>query len=133
MLAAGRDFINNNASDTGLVPGAGGRYFVYSTNPANTLEGMTGYSKHYNQGYTPGATPAYASSGNWFLYSIAPVLQVTPGTQTVTYGNAVPAFGVGGYSGFIDGDIDGVITGAATFSHNGTLSSTSGFTNVGAS
>ena len=76
LLAAGRNFINHNAAGTGLNPGSG-RYLVYSADPGASTEAMSGYSKHYAQSYAVGATPGYASSGNWFLYSVAPVLDVT--------------------------------------------------------
>ncbi len=123
IAAAGRNFINTNAANTGLVPGSG-RYLVYSANPANSTEGMTGYSKHYNQAYTAGSTPAYAGSDNWFLYSVAPTLSVAPGAQTISYGDAAPGF-TPAYSGFIDGDAAGSagISGTATFSIGGTTSS----------
>ncbi len=70
---------------------------------ARVTEGFSGYSKHYNEAFAPGVVPAYAGSGNWFLYSLAPTLLVTPGSQTITYGNAVPGFNAN-FDGFIDGD-----------------------------
>ncbi len=102
VLIAARNFTNNLASDTGILPGTG-RYLVYSTNPANSLEGMGTYSKHYAQSYT-GTMPAYASSGNWFLYSLAPTLSASvSGGSTITYGasGSTPSVNITGY---IDGD-----------------------------
>lgn len=106
VLAAGRNFTNNRSGGLGIVPGSGGRYLVYSTDPAASLEGMTGYQKHYDQTYTAGATPGYAGSGNWFLYSVAPVISVASNGSTVVYGNADPSLVLtsANYSGFIDGD-----------------------------
>ncbi|WP_295537978.1 YDG domain-containing protein, partial [uncultured Pseudacidovorax sp.] len=131
VLAAGRNFINNKGS-TGIS--AAGRYFVYSTDPAASTEGMTGYSKHYNQAYVAGATPSYAGSGNWFLYSVAPVISVTPSTTTMVYGSAEPAttLGASNYSGMIDGDTLSSFTGSQSFTlaPAGTLSS-AGFRQVG--
>lgn len=101
-LVAGRHFTNNNPLDTGLDAGTG-RYFVYSTNPSASLEAMTGYAKHYNQAYT-GSAPAYASSGNWFLYSVAPTLTASVGAgATAVYGDSASAPGIT-TSGLIDGD-----------------------------
>ncbi|HAV35099.1 MAG TPA: hypothetical protein DCX52_01870, partial [Massilia sp.] len=107
---AGSTFLNY-AGAAGINPGAG-RYLVYSNNPTATLEGLTGYKKHYNQAYT-GSTPVYASNGNWFLYSIAPTLTVSAAAASRTYDGttALPALGYG-VSGLIDGDDIGVLTGS---------------------
>ncbi|SMD15031.1 filamentous hemagglutinin N-terminal domain-containing protein [Sporomusa malonica] len=128
LLTAGEKFINNTASNTGLVANAG-RYMVYSANPTDTIEGMTGYSKHYNQAYTAGTTPDYASSGNWFFYSIAPVISVTPGSQSATYGTSPGSF-TPGYTGLIDGDTAATadISGTAAFSIGGSLSGSGNYT-----
>lgn len=118
-LAAGRNFVNNNAANAGIVPGTG-RYFVYSTNPTDTTESMTGYSKHYNQSYMAGSVPAYAASGNWFLYSVAPVLTVTPNAQTLEYNQTFTTtpYTIGGT--LIDGDADAGVSGIATYTTSGT-------------
>ncbi len=109
VLAAGRNFVNNNAADTGLVTGSG-RYLVYSASPSASTEGMSSYSKHYAQSYSSGSTPGYAGSGNWFLYSVAPTLTVGAGSgSTVIYGASASAPAVG-ISGFIDGDTAGTAT-----------------------
>jgi filamentous hemagglutinin family protein len=128
IASAGRNFINATTTDTGLAPGSG-RYLVYSTNPSSSTEGMTGYNKHYNQAYSAGSTPSYAGSGNWFLYSVAPVLSVAPGAQTVTYGDATPGF-TSSYSGLIDGDTGGTagISGTASFSIGGATSAAGKYT-----
>ena len=107
---AGSTFLNY-AGAAGIDPGAG-RYLVYSNNPTATLEGLSGYKKHYNQAYT-GSTPVYASNGNWFLYSIAPTLTVSAAAASRTYDGttALPALGYG-VSGLIDGDDIGVLTGS---------------------
>lgn len=106
------DAFLNNAGGAGINPGAG-RYLVYSHNPTNSLEGLTGYKKHYSQMYT-GSAPAYASSGNWFLYAITPTLNVSAATTSKVYdGTAVvPALGIAGVSGLIDGDTQSVLSGA---------------------
>lgn len=122
LAAVGGNFVNNSGSST---PITASRWSVYSADPAlNTLGGMTPTGKHYNQPYVAGATPAYATSGNWLFYSIAPVLSVTPNQQTVSYGNLPIPFSAT-YSGFIDGD------NAETSGISGTAAFTGGDTNPG--
>ncbi|MEI6707543.1 MAG: filamentous hemagglutinin N-terminal domain-containing protein [Methylococcales bacterium] len=58
-----------------FMPITARQYWVYSripTNPFNFGPLPTGVNKHYNQTYTTGSVPGYATTGNWFLYSIAP-------------------------------------------------------------
>jgi filamentous hemagglutinin family protein len=83
-----------------------GRYLVYANHPDNTVEGASGYNKHYNQAYVAGASvPAYAASGSWFLYSVAPTLNLSANAATKVYdGNATPPTLGFGATGFIDGD-----------------------------
>jgi len=122
LVANGGNFINN-AGNGAIATSGAGRYLVYAADPSSTAEGMSGYSKHYAQSYT-GSTPAYASSGNWFLYSIAPVISVTPGSATMTYGDTSPTFGTSYASGFIDGDTAGTagINGTASYTVGGSTS-----------
>lgn len=112
-LVAGRDFINNNVEDTGIVTNTG-RYLVYSTHPDDTLEGMTGYSKHYNQTYTRGLVPDYANADNWFLYAYQPMLLVKPDSLTIPFGEALAGVTYS-YSGLIDGDLDAGVSGSPLF------------------
>ncbi|HEY9100555.1 beta strand repeat-containing protein [Chitinimonas sp.] len=95
----------------------GGRYLVYTVDPVTSNRNGAGtYGKHYDVSFT-GATPSYASSGNWFLYSTAPVLQVKSNGGTVSYGSGLPT----GYSidpaGLIDSDTltTAGLSGTATF------------------
>jgi filamentous hemagglutinin family protein len=108
---SGGGTFTNHAGAGGLDPGAG-RYLVYSNNPGATLEGVSGYGKHYNQAYT-GSTPAYAASGNWFLYSVAPVLNLSAAAANKVYdgGTALPALGYA-VNGFIDGDSAAILSGS---------------------
>ena len=107
---AGSTFLNN-AGAAGINPGAG-RYLVYSNNPGATLEGLSGYKKHYAQTYT-GPVPVYASNGNWFLYSISPTLYVSAAAASKVYdgGTSLPVLGFSA-SGYIDGDSSLDVTGA---------------------
>lgn len=101
LAAVGGNFVNNSGSST---PVTASRWHIYSTDSAsNTLGGMTPTGKHYNQPYIAGSAPAYASSGNWLFYSIAPVLSVTPSSQVISDGRPPAPFSAT-YSGFIDGD-----------------------------
>ncbi|MCX7068895.1 MAG: filamentous hemagglutinin N-terminal domain-containing protein [Methylococcales bacterium] len=117
-------FVNNSGSTTPLTAN---QWTVYSTDPAqNILNGMTAPNKHYAQPYT-GTTPAYATTGNWFLYSITPVLSVTPSSQTIGLGGTIDNFTPASFSGFINGDTSSTagITGIAEFSVGGFFSQNS--------
>ncbi len=113
-LYAGRNFINNNAADTGIQTGSG-RYLVYATNPATSTEGMTGYNKHYNQTYTAGSVPSYASAGNWFFYTVAPTLTITPDPLTIPYNGDLSGvtYTIGGT--YLDGDTNAHVSGEPIF------------------
>jgi len=105
ITIAATNFINNTDSNTGINVSAGKQYWVYSTHPTATVEGMTGYNKHYNQSYVAGEIPSYAEAGNWFLYSVAPKIVIGNTTSSVqlTYGDQLTV-GNFTYSGFIDND-----------------------------
>ncbi|RQO36345.1 hypothetical protein DBR37_08510 [Herminiimonas sp. KBW02] len=111
----------------------GGRYLVYAANPVTSnRNGAGSYSKHYNVSYD-GTTPSYAGSGNWFLYSIAPTLQLTPTGGSIVYGNALPSGYTIGTGGLIDGDTltTAGISGTPTFGVTAGSTSASGHLNVG--
>jgi hypothetical protein len=113
LAAIGGNFVNNTGSATPIIAN---RWLVYSTDPRlNSLNGMLADAKHYGIDFT-GVTPAYAGTGNWFFYSITPVLTITPNSQVITYGGTPADFGFT-ITGFIDGDtIDSAgITGLARF------------------
>ncbi|MDP3840409.1 MAG: filamentous hemagglutinin N-terminal domain-containing protein [Methylococcales bacterium] len=113
LAAIGGNFVNNTGSVTPIIAN---RWLVYSTDPRlNSLNGMLADAKHYGTDFT-GVTPAYAGTGNWFFYSVTPVLTITPNSQIITYGGTPADFGFT-ITGFIDGDtIDSAgITGLARF------------------
>jgi hypothetical protein len=89
-LATAGNFINNSGSATPITVTGGGRYLVYSTNPAlDTLGGLVRPNKRYNFAY--GSSTASLGSGqNYFLYSIAPALTVTATAQSRFYGDSNP-------------------------------------------
>jgi hypothetical protein len=85
-LAAAGNFINNSGSASPINLTGGGRYLIYSTDPASdTLGGMTRPNKRYNFAYgndTSGLT------GSWHLYSVAPTLTITADNASRLYGVA---------------------------------------------
>lgn len=105
QLIAGRNFVNNFGSSA-LDAGAG-RWLVWSANPADDVRGGLDYDfKHYAATY--GVTTPAQSSGDGFMYSIAPTItptltgsvsRVYDGTTDVTLSTANLAS-----TGAIDGD-----------------------------
>nr|VFK81261.1 MAG: hypothetical protein BECKSD772D_GA0070982_12761 [Candidatus Kentron sp. SD] len=70
IVLAGDDF-TNNAGSSALAVGSGSRWLVWSGNPANdTRSGLAYDFDQYNATY--GATTPVASTGNGFLYTLAP-------------------------------------------------------------
>jgi len=115
LAAVGGNFVNNTGSAT---PITASQWLVYSTDPSlNTPNGLTAANKHYAQIYTAGVTPGYATSGNWFLYSVTPVLTVTPSSQTIAEGMTPDSFIPTDITGFIDGDTNSTagISGTGVF------------------
>ncbi|SFG45327.1 filamentous hemagglutinin family N-terminal domain-containing protein [Duganella sp. CF458] len=111
--AAGGTFTNNVGSNA-LQGGANGYYHVYADAPANVLEGMSGYNKHYSQSYT-GMAPSYtAAGGNWFMYKLSPTLTVTAQNASKVYDgtDSLPSFSYN-VTGYIDGDSGGISGSAA--------------------
>jgi hypothetical protein len=101
LAVIGGNFVNNSGS---TAPITANQWLVYSTDPRlNSRNGMVADYKHYAQSYTEGVTPDYVTAGNWFLYSITPVLTVTPNSQTVAQGGTLGDFSFT-LTGFIDGD-----------------------------
>ena len=84
LSTATGNFVNTVGS-TGLTAGASGRWLVYSQNPADdTPDGLSEAFQQYNTTFAGG--PAAQTSGNGFLYSLAPTLNVSlDGTVTKTY------------------------------------------------
>jgi filamentous hemagglutinin family protein len=110
---AGGGTFRNNAGGSALQGGANGYYHVYTDSPLLATEGMTGYSKHYNQAYT-GSAPSYATGANWFMYTLAPTLTVDAQAATREYDGTgtLPALTYN-VSGYIDGDTAAGFTGSA--------------------
>ncbi len=131
-LAAGRNFINNAGSGALSLTG-GGRWLIYSTNPANdTLNGLAGDFRRYTCTYG-GSCPSFPASGNGFLYSYTPLLTATPSVVNIIYGDAAPSLTGYGYtvSGYIGSDstID-ILTGSLNGSTAYTQGSDVGLYNI---
>ncbi|GLQ95029.1 hypothetical protein GCM10007901_39820 [Dyella acidisoli] len=78
-LATGANFVNNAGS--AAVSAGSANWLIYSTNPS--LDTMGGLTPNFIQYHAPYQTAA-ATSGNGFLYSVAPTLTVSGLTGTVT-------------------------------------------------
>ena len=105
VLVAGRNFINQ-AGATALQVGNNGAWQVYSTSPLNdTRGGLAADFKQYDAGY--GST--VLGTGNGFLYTVAPTLNValTGSVSKVYDGNTGATVDSSALqaSGAIDGDV----------------------------
>ncbi len=110
----------NNFGAGALNPGTGGRFLVYSANPANDSRNNLAFDfKLYNQTYAGYGPSSVTQSGNGFIYSIAPVLNIISSDATRAYGYAdnLSAYTVTGY---IDGD-----TASTAYSGTPSLTTTS--------
>ena len=118
-LASGRNFINS--ATTPFALSGGGRWLVYSTNPAsNTLNSLTGDFNRYSCSYSTagactGGTITMSGSGNGLLYSYTPILTITPSAQSTTYGDAATLSGYGySVAGYLAGEGTDTVTGSLT-------------------
>jgi len=105
VLATGTSF-TNNAGGSALAASGAGRWLVYSQNPVDDNKGSLPYSfKQYGTSYPSAPTP---STGNGFLYTVAPIITVSlQNTVSKTYdGTATATLNASNYSisGAIDGD-----------------------------
>ncbi|MEW5819090.1 MAG: MBG domain-containing protein, partial [Cyanobacteriota bacterium] len=92
------------------------RWLIYSSDPANTLENIAGYSKRYSETISSLA-PIDASindGNNYFIYNISPTLTFTAVNESKDYGDPNPMFTYN-LNGLIDGDAEAdAVTGAAS-------------------
>ena len=105
VLSAGANFINM-AGAAAITANGGGRWLVFSTNPASNADGGLIAAPLYDQAFDS-ANDTYgpiANAGNRFVYTLAPVLTVTATGTTDVY-DAAPQT-LSGYSitGYINGD-----------------------------
>ena len=130
LYANSGNFVNN----AGSTPFVSSFTSIYLPSYANTtLGGLIVNNKRYNTTYNSACLTTNCvlpTSGVNMLYSIAPVLTVTPtSNQKSTYGSD---FSPSGYalSGFVDGDILSTsgISGTATYIIGGTKTSSDNYT-----
>ncbi|MBY0421241.1 MAG: hypothetical protein K2Q06_02980, partial [Parvularculaceae bacterium] len=105
VLASSKGNFINNAGAGALNSGAG-RWLVYSTTPANDTRGGLAYDfKEYNKAYPAAPTP---SSGNGFLYTLAPTItpSLAGSTSKIYDGGTAATLTAGNFTstGAIDGD-----------------------------
>jgi len=126
LAAINGNIVNSSGTLAPITTSGAGRWLTYSAAPATDTSAMTTSNKHYNEPYslTP---PGYAALGNWALYSIAPVLTLTPDTLAVTYGTAPVITRT--YTGFIGGDsaTTAGISGTALYTVGGTKSTSDNY------
>ncbi len=135
MVAAGNGsgrLINTHGAGA-LAAGSGGRWLVYSNNPDNdTLNGLGGNFRHYNQAFT-GSAYAGPGSGNGVLYSLAPTLGLSvSGSTTKVYDGSTSAT-VAGYltTGLHLGEVATVTTASAAFNDKDVLDASSVTATIG--
>jgi hypothetical protein len=122
------NFVNN----AGAAPFTAALTRIYLPSYDNaTLGGLSVDGKRYNTTYAGGCLTTdctLPTSGVNMLYVTAPVLDVTPDSASVTYGDTPTLAGV--ISGFVDGDTEQTsgISGTATFDVGGTTSTSGNYT-----
>ena len=120
QLSAGNRFVNLEGSDALNIASGGGRWLVYSQNPANDTTGsLAANFKQYNATY--GVTTPAQSTGDGLLYTLAPVITPTlTGTVSKIYdGSNTASVTAGNLSA--DGTAAGdtvTLSGSGTASYN---------------
>jgi filamentous hemagglutinin family protein len=131
LAASDGNFTNGNSSSSALSA-TGGRWLVYSTNPASDNDGALSNSFRRFSCTYGGSCPSIPASGNGLLYSYTPYLTATPNSFAITYGTSANltgyAYSLSGYLGS-DGSHDGV-TGSLNGATNYTLGSPVGNYNI---
>jgi len=126
VLAANSNFINNAASNTALST-SNGRWLVYSSDPANTTEGFSSYTKRYNRTFSLTPPSSVTETGNVFLYSIAPTITITADNASRAGGVSNPTFTGSLSAGLIDGDTNSdAYTGTPAFTSAANINSNAG-------
>lgn len=117
-----------NSTGTASINAGSGRYLVYSSDPSGDSYGtITRATKRYNKTYAGYAPTAVTETGNVFLYSVAPIIDVTVDNQSREYGQANPAFTYTlDTADLIDGDTAGSAVTSSTVSSAANLTSNVG-------
>jgi hypothetical protein len=88
VLAAGGNFINNTGSAALSLPG-GGRWLIYSSNPASDTFGnlASGNKAIWNATFASKAPGTITQIGNRYLFSYQPTITYTSTSLSKTYGD----------------------------------------------
>lgn len=113
-------------SGVGLSTGVGGRVTVYTGSLAGStavadLAGAGSNRFRYGSDEASSAYTATLTDGLYVIYRERPTLSVSPGAQTITYGNSASAF-TGTVSGFRNGDTADSLSGTAIWLVGGNTS-----------
>ncbi len=113
-LVTNTSFTNNYGAGA-LTSNNGGRWLVYSNDPANDFRNNQAYNfKLYNAGYGTYAPASVTQTGNGFIYTIAPTLTIAALDTTRPYGSNYFNYTITGY---VDGDnASTALSGALSFS-----------------
>ena len=119
----GGDIIWNSGT---IIVGSGGRATLYT----GSILGSTTLASHvgsgqfrYNSDEQITSYSAPLTSGLYAIYREQPLLNVTPSSATITYGDALPSFTVETFEGYVNGDLPlGVTTGSAVWAVDGSKS-----------
>ena len=133
QLSAGATFVNLEGSDALSVASGGGRWLVFSQNPANDTRGGLAYDfKQYNSNAS--GDVAAQSTGNGFLYTVAPVLTIAlTGSVSKMYDGTTTSSNLSAANYSATGAVDGdslVLSGTPT---TGTYASANSGTAIGVS
>ena len=131
VLNAGKSVAAGTAAGGNIVlsgspaftTGAGGRTTLYtggisgSTGLTALLGSGSGRFRYHSDETATNYTTALGA-GSYAIYREQPTVSVTPGSQTITYGDAVPGF-TPSYTGFVNGDTGAVLTGSPVWTVGG--------------
>jgi hypothetical protein len=103
VLATQGDF--SNGAGAGALNAGAGRWLVFLDDPTSNSAGGLSALPFYNRAYNfqNGAYTSVTSSGNRFVYALAPKLTVTADNQTKVYGTANPPL-TASITGLVGGD-----------------------------
>jgi hypothetical protein len=127
VLAAAGDFLNQ-AGGAALNVSGGGRWLTFLSDPARNSSGGLSASPFYNRGFDflNGSYAAIGTSGNRFVYALAPTLNVALDNKVKTYGSANPAL-TATITGLLAGDtLAGAVSGTPLLSTTATANSAVG-------
>lgn len=106
-LVAAQNFLN--PANNSLTPGAGSRWLVYSSNPANDSRGAGLLAASDFKQYNTAFGSSILGTGNGFIYTLAPQITASLGGSATKIYDANTSVPIGlltlAHSGEIDGDL----------------------------